>query len=173
VLPFTVLLKHSFIYGGLLSLLLTCIVFATLIFYPRIWLHAAPIDIQQAVGVTVRDRHIRRVVRCSILGACLALIGYSIARLFVLTNGQPSFFELALSVFLILQVWNVVDLLLIDWLLLIKIRPSCMMIPGAEYLPGYGDYGFHFRGFIKGLVGSLAASVITAGITALGQQLFG
>ena len=41
-------------------------------------------------------------------------------------------------------------------------RPRVIVLPGTEGLAGYGDYGFHFRGFLKGLVFCFAAGLLTA-----------
>jgi hypothetical protein len=38
------------------------------------------------------------------------------------------------------------------------------MVPGTEELKGYSDYSFHFRAFLKGLVGSLIASLVIAAL---------
>ena len=166
MIPFTVLLKHSLIYGSILSLGMTCIIFATFFICPRIWIDSAPVDIQQAVGqMTLRDQWTKRWVRLVTLAGVFALIGHSIARLIMLGNGRVSFLDVALSVFLIIQVFNIVDLLFIDWLLIATFRPSFVVFPGTEHLTGYRDYGFYFRGFVKGVVGSLIVSVIIASVT--------
>ena len=55
-----------------------------------------------------------------------------------------------------------VDLLIIDWLIVATIRPTFIMVPCTEELKGYSDYGFPFRAFLKGLVGSLIASLVIA-----------
>lgn len=101
----------------------------------------------------------------------LVLITLSIVRLIGIGNSQVSFLDVALSIFLITQFFNFVDLLLIDWLVVETIQPSFLRFPGTEHLAGYWGYGFHFRGFLKGVLGSLIASLVIAGIT-LGVMKF-
>lgn len=92
----------------------------------------------------------------------------SLARL---SGGALNFQDIALSTFIIFMVFNLVDLLLIDWLLVVTIRPSFVMLPGTENLAGYGDYGYHFRAFLKGTVGGLGLSLIVAGVAVVLSRL--
>jgi hypothetical protein len=52
-------------------------------------------------------------------------------------------------------------------------RPGrCMLgrlivLPGTEGAQGYRDYGFHFRAFLKGVAGSLVASLLIAGVASV------
>lgn len=55
---------------------------------------------------------------------------------------------------------------LLDWLIVVRIRPQFMILPGTEGLAGYGDYGFHFRGFLVGTVITALTSVVVAGVVA-------
>lgn len=174
MLPFSVLLQHSLVYGGLLSLMMSGIIFASFFISPRIWLDSAPADIRQAAGgMSVRDRQAKRVVSLVTMVGVLALISQSIVRLIVLGGGHVSFLDVALSVFLLIQVFNVVDLLLIDWLLIATIRPSFVVFPGTEHLASYRDYGFYFRGFLKGIFGALIVSLVSAGVTLGVTQVLG
>jgi hypothetical protein len=61
------------------------------------------------------------------------------------------------------QVWNVLDLLLLDWFLLLTLQPRFMILPGTEGMAGYRDYGFHFRKFLNGI----ALTTILGGIVTL------
>jgi len=61
-------------------------------------------------------------------------------------------------------VFSAVDLLILDWLVFVTLRPKIVVLPGTEGAKGYGDYGFHFRAFLKGLAGSLIGSLVIAGM---------
>ena len=67
--------------------------------------------------------------------------------------------------------FNLLDLLVLDWLVFVTWRPRYIVLSGTEGPTGYGDYAFHFRGFLKGLVFCLAAGLLTAlatlGVSAL------
>jgi hypothetical protein len=174
MIAFFVLLQHSLVYGAILSVLICCIVFGSFFICPRIWLDSAPAAVRQVVGaMSVRERQAKRVVSLVTVIGVLALIVQSVVRLIALGGGYVSFLDIALSVFLLTQVFNIIDLLLIDWLLLVTIRPSFLMFPGTEHLADDRDYGFHFRGFLKGVFGSLIVSLIVASITRGVMQVFG
>lgn len=67
--------------------------------------------------------------------------------------------------------WNLLDLVLLDWFLLMTLKPSFMILPGTEGMKGYRDYAFHFRKFLNGIVFTLILSgivtVIAMGVEAL------
>jgi len=71
------------------------------------------------------------------------------------------------------MVFNVFDLLVLDWLLFCTIQPRFMALPGTEGMAAYGDYGFHAVGFLKGTVFSLVAGSLTAGLWMGAQSLLG
>ena len=96
----------------------------------------------------------------------LGVIAFSIIQLYA-SLGKVTFWQVSLHIFTIVTVWNLVDLLLIDWLLLGVIQPAFIFMPGTEGLKGYKDFGFHLRGFFKGLAGSIVGSLLIGGITML------
>ena len=53
--------------------------------------------------------------------------------------------------FIAVFVFNLFDLLVLDWLLFCTIQPRMMVLPGTQGMAGYRDYRFHFIGFLKGL----------------------
>lgn len=173
MIPFDLLLQHSLYYGAALSILMSAVIFMTLYFCPQIWVDDAPADIRRAVGpMSSSGRRIKRLVGIPTLFGVAALLVYSIVQLIGLGNGSVAFSDVALSVFLIVQVFNLVDLIIIDWLFVVFIRPSFLVVPGTEMLQGYQAYAFHFRGFLKGVAGSLVASVVIAGVTMALLTLF-
>jgi hypothetical protein len=63
-----------------------------------------------------------------------------------------------------LLVFNLFDLLILDWLFFCTIQPRSMVLPGTEGMAGYRNYRFHFIGFLKGLgftvIGSLLVTIL-------------
>jgi hypothetical protein len=59
-------------------------------------------------------------------------------------------------------VFDLFDLIILDWLLLCTLQPRFMVLPGTEGMPGYRDYRFHFIGFLKGLGFAVMASLLVA-----------
>lgn len=165
MLPFNLLLEHSLLYGMVLSVVMSIVILVSLFLRPQIWLSDAPAHVQAAVGpLSPEDQRIKRLVGVPTMVFVIGLLIHAVVRLDQLTTGDAGFLEVALSTFLIIQVFNLVDLLLIDWLLLVRIRPRFVVVPGTEHLRDYGGYRFHFEGFLKGIAGSLVASLLIAAV---------
>lgn len=68
-------------------------------------------------------------------------------------------------------VFNVFDLIILDWLFFCTIQPRSMVLPGTEGMAGYRDYRFHFIGFLKGLGFSAGGGLLIAVLWTVGQWL--
>ena len=164
--------ENGLIFGAIFSLIMSVIIIVGLRSNPMILVERAPEDIRQAVGpIDERARKQRRTFGVLTLLFMLVIFILSITRLNAVLGGL-TFWAVFLNIFLIVMVWNLVDLLIIDWLFLIIIQPKFIIIPGTEGLKGYKDFGFHFRGFLKGLVYSVVIGFLVAGITVLVAWIF-
>lgn len=85
-------------------------------------------------------------------------------------TGELTFMNTLVVTMLIFQTWNLIDLVLLDWFLLMTLKPRFMILPGTEGMAGYNDHMFHFRKFLNGIVFTLALSLIVTAI-ALGVEL--
>ena len=97
----------------------------------------------------------------------------SILRLDQMVAGVPSFLEVFVNIFTLFLVFNIVDLLILDWLIFCAITPRFIVLPGTEGMAGYKDYGFHFRGFLIGCVICLVSGLVFAGIATLVYFILG
>lgn len=83
-------------------------------------------------------------------------------------SGALTFVETLVVSTVIFQMWNLLDLILLDWFLLMTLKPKFMILPGTEGMAGYRDYMFHFRKFLNGIVFTfilaLAVTVIALGV---------
>ncbi len=61
-----------------------------------------------------------------------------------------------------LLVFNIFDLIILDWIFFCTIQPRSMVLPGTEGMAGYRDYRFHFIGFLKGLGFSAVGGLLIA-----------
>ncbi len=168
MLPVATLLAHSLLYGAILSVLLSALVLGTLAWRPMIWSGDLPAETRAAVGpMSAADRRARRWVALLLLLILVAVLGAAMAGLARLGGGTLRFTDAAVATFLIFMSFNLVDLLFIDWLLLVKLRAPLFTIPGAELPAVYGDYGYHGRGFLKGTLGIALLSPLLAALAVL------
>uniref|UniRef100_UPI0035B22EF1 hypothetical protein n=1 Tax=Promineifilum sp. TaxID=2664178 RepID=UPI0035B22EF1 len=118
MLPLASLLDHSLFYGAILSVLMSALILGTLYLRPMAWAGDAPPDVRAAAGpLSDDDRRFKRVAGVVMLVILVGVFGAALAALARLGGGTVTFLDAAVSTFLIFTVFNLVDLLLIDWLL--------------------------------------------------------
>ncbi len=166
------LIQNSLIFGAVFSLVMSVIIIFSLWRNPMVWAERAPEDIRQAVGpMDDRARKQRRTFGILTLLFMMGILILSVMRLNMIQVGL-TFWSVFLNIFIIVMVWNLVDLLIIDGLLLVIIQPKFIFIPGTEGFAGYKDFSFHFRGFLKGIIYSVVIGLLFAGITMLVLWIF-
>jgi hypothetical protein len=156
-------LQHGIVYGALLSAIMSLSFLGIAYLNPEIWLADYPPDIREKFGpMSEKARKHRRLAGIPVF---LLLFGFLILSAVQLARigGGSIFLAVLLGTFAVLMVFNVVDLLILDWLIFATIQPRFVVLPGTEGMEGYRDYGFHFRAFLKGIAGSLIVSLIIAG----------
>lgn len=84
--------------------------------------------------------------------------------------GELTFVETLTVSAVIFQMWNLLDLVLLDWFLLMTLKPKFMILPGTEGMAGYRDYGFHFRKFLNGIMFTFILALIVT-VIALGVEM--
>lgn len=158
----TLVLRHGLVYGAILSAVMSLSFLGLAYLNPEVWTADYPPDIREKFGpMSERAKKQRRLAGVPVfllLFGILVLSAVELARI----DGGSTFLAVFLGAFVVLLVFNVVDLLILDWLIFVTIRPEFVVLPGTEGMQGYRDYGFHFRAFLKGVAGSLIASLIVA-----------
>jgi len=130
---------------------------------PRLWLHDYPKEIQiivQPKSANEKDQ----TKRLSIFFLVL-LVGSPLGMTFVIIsqiNELITFFGFLTHFLIILQLANLVDLLILDWLIFCRITPRFIVIPGSEGSSGYKNYRFHLTAYFKGVIISGIASTLLA-----------
>jgi hypothetical protein len=132
---------------------------------PEIMLKAYPPDIQGKYGpMSERSKRQRVVVGTIFIALMFGIVIWSFRG--IGANGEIPFVTAFIHLFAMFSVFNLLDWLVLDWLIGVAICPSFIVLPGTEGLAGYSDYGFHFRGFLVGTVISLVISLLIAVIVA-------
>jgi hypothetical protein len=152
--------------GVVLCAALGVVILGSLAYNPRLWLNDAPPRTRAlAAPLNGRERRDRNVVGVLFLLALVGATAWSAARLIRLHGATLSFataFRHYLGVFFL---FNLFDLLVIDWLVLLVLRPaflSRLSAPGLTYEETVGGYGYHFIAFLKGMAFILALSLLAA-----------
>jgi hypothetical protein len=160
----SLLLQGAFLYGLGLSLVLTAMMVVSGAVALDMFVGDYPPDIRQKYGpMSPRAARLRPFVAALFFIAVLIipLLGLNALRLQV---GNIPFIPAFAFSAVALLVFNIYDLIILDWLFFCTIQPRSMVLPGTEGMPGYRDYRFHFIGFLKGLGFCTAGSLVIAAL---------
>ncbi|MBL0745638.1 hypothetical protein [Chryseolinea lacunae] len=152
-----------FIHGGILSGLITVAMLFIIIKGPRIMLQDYPKEIQDMVPPKSKEEK----KATWIYGApflMVAIGGPALLGWHYLQASNLNFVSLFVYVYGLLLVFNVYDLIILDWLLFCTITPRFVVIPGTEGSKGYKNYRFHFVGFLKGFLYTLVMALVISSL---------
>lgn len=159
--------RHALFYGGVLSAALFVLLLGVLWINPEILLNDYPPDIRGKHGPMSGRARRQRLTAVVVIGiVALAIVAASFSGVRARSGGTIPFLTAFVHLFVMFSVFNVVDLLLLDWPL-VAIGPRFVVLPGTEGSAGYHDYGFHFRGFLIGAVLVPIASALLAAVVVL------
>lgn len=135
-------------YGLLQALLLSLLILGSLYMQPRIWLQDLPSEMQKKIPPkTSREEKLSYFVLTIFL---IVIIVVPIVA--ILDYGSAiSFLQAWMITLGIYLIFNLTDLLIIDWLIVCTITPKFIRIEGVE-IGVYRNYLRHLKDFFKGLV---------------------
>lgn len=160
----TALLQHALVYGLIMSAVLLVIVLASLLFNPFIGLKDYP---PQVLKKGRKRQHPdtkqhRYWFGIPFILAAVTSVGIAISRIPQVTGHPLTFLDSFLTALIMLMVFNLADLLLVDLLLGMALRPAFMILPGTEGSPAYQDMGFYLKGFLTTSLTIVLLSVMFA-----------
>ncbi len=126
------------VYGLPLSLVLSALVLAMIRANPRLMLQDYPKDIQVAVPPkTPAEQRVSGAVSVVLI---LLVFAFSLAAALSAKAGRYGFFGVFLSAAGVPLLFNVVDWLILDWLIFCTFTPTFAVLPGTEGMAGYKNY---------------------------------
>ncbi|WP_420643351.1 nitroreductase [Candidatus Leptofilum sp.] len=153
--------------GTAISVSLTAVIFGTLYLNPEIWVHDAPPDIREKFGS--KSEKAKRQTLFVALPFFLILFGGVIRSNILLkrqNEGELPFKTAFLNAYgLFLYFW-LFDLVILDWLIFVTIKPKFLIFPGTEGMAGYDDYGFHLKTALPALPLAILPAFFIAMLTA-------
>jgi hypothetical protein len=146
--------------GASLSLVASIYLLVLLRFNPRVFLRHYPKEIQKIVPPKSQKER-----RMSIpLGLLIGIPFTSVLVWRTATLGSHSFRELFAYAFGVLFIFNIVDLLILDWLIVCWFKPRWVILPGTEHIAIPKQYLHHFKGFLMGTAGLAIAGLAIAAL---------
>jgi hypothetical protein len=162
------IVTHALEFGLVLSAGLIGLLLVVLRANPEIMLNDYPPDIRAKWGpMRERTKRQRVLVTVAFLAVILGLVAWSLESLPAFVARDVTFaaafahFAIMFGTFNILD-WLVLDCGLVHW------QPRLAVLPGTEGMDGYGNYWFHFRGFLIGIPIVLAGSALCAAVVSMG-----
>ncbi|NWG17978.1 MAG: hypothetical protein HXY41_15240 [Chloroflexi bacterium] len=164
----TLSLTSVLVDGLILSLGLSIVILGSLYANPRLWLHDYPTAMQQRVPpLTGAEKRARLALTALFLGMGFAALVYSGTRLLAANGGTVSFLTAFVHFFLVMNIFNLFDAVVLDLVTIALLKPRFVVLPGTEdlvYL--FEDWGMHLRNYLKGIIICAAISIPAALVVA-------
>jgi len=161
------LITQAILVGLFSSTLLSSLILGSLAYNPRLWRQDFPQGIQAVVPpLTEREKRQRTWIALPFFAVMLIPTIWSILRVEAVLGGL-TFGEAWLHVFIIWMTFNLIDLIVLDWLIVVAWNPRRLRLPGTEDVMHLNNYAFHFQGFLKGTLMGAAFSAIIAVLVVL------
>ena len=133
--------------------------------FPWEMLHDYPEDVRKASTLPEPTRKQKRNAKIfSGIGSIIVFGALILFGLLRFRAERADFLTLFWFLFIIAMSWNVIDLLVMDWLIICTITPKWVVIEGTEGCRGYKDYMYHFKGFLIGCVYTTIMAAMIAGV---------
>jgi len=162
------IVSHAILYGVILGGVVFPLILAAVRINPEIMLDDYPQDIKAKYGpMSERSKRQRIPFAALVIIVWLGVVVLSFQGVAADLQGAISFTAAFLHLFVMFSVFNLLDWLVFDWLIVVTLRPAFIILPGTEGMAGYADYGFHFRGFLIGMAITVVTSLLAAGGIAL------
>lgn len=159
-------LEMLFITSIIWSFLWTVLLYFTIQKFPFSIAHDYPEDIVAAANLPLPDKkHKIMGIAYSVLSFIFVMV---MAIVFVLISydlHSLTFTVAYLHFFIMSMTWNLVDLIIIDWLMICTLHSKMFILANTENCAGNKDYMFHFKGFLKGIIAMAIMSLILTLIT--------
>jgi hypothetical protein len=157
----THVMTHGLFYGIIVTGYLLLIMIG---FSPRVWGYQ---DYPEVVKRKVPAQTKKEKITALIIGLpwfvfVASFPVYSTLALKSKLGGEISFFTALLNVLLMFLLATLGDLALLDWLLISRITPKFVIIPGS-IKEDYKDFSDHFRGHAKAAILLIIVGLISAG----------
>jgi len=146
-----IVIRESLTTGMVLSMVLTIMTVASLMINKEMWLQDYPPDVKAKWGpISEKARRQHFVFAIFFFGVLIGAIVYDVIRLKLVLGTQLSFLEIFTNIVIVFALFNLVDAILIDWLILLVLWPGLGVLPGTEGMAGYRDTRRWIINLLKG-----------------------
>lgn len=139
--------------GLLLSLALGVLIMLSLKYNPRLWIQDYPKYIQAKVPpINAQEKRQQRLMMLPFLLLAFGVPYVSVVLAKAASGGTISFPMAYATAAGVMQVFNLFDAVVLDYLILTVLKPRFALLPGTTWDEYPVDIAFQVRNFIKGIV---------------------
>lgn len=159
-------IAHLITHGLFFAVIVTSYLFVLMITTsPRVWGYA---DYSEAIKNKVPPQTKREKLLATIVALpwLMFVLAFPIFSTYVLKSklgNEVPFWIAFLNLFVLFLLASVGDLVILDWLVISKITPKFVIMPGTVE-EDYKDFSHHFKGHAKAAVVQIPICLIIAGI---------
>ncbi|MBE9469214.1 MAG: hypothetical protein IMY72_12950 [Bacteroidetes bacterium] len=149
-------------YSSILIIIATIVIIGTQIYNARLWVDCYPKNIRKAIPKkTKKESQLKFLLGSPFMIAIIFMPILAAIETYKLP--QNNVLDIFLVVFGVEFLFNLYDLLVLDWLIFCFITPKYQILKGSEHLlHEYKNYKFHFIGFLKGIIlGLIFSGIVT------------
>ena len=162
-------LERILIDGLLFSLAFAVIVVGSLAYNARLWIQDYPAEIRALQApLTLGEKREKAVLGAAFMvmligGFLLSGLGVEAAN-----GGSAPFLTVFLHLWLVFNIVNLFDAVVLDWFMFLVLKPSFVYLPGSEaHMDAYRDPTMHIANYFKGVLIGAVISAIMAGIVVI------
>ncbi|CAG0991234.1 hypothetical protein ANRL3_02792 [Anaerolineae bacterium] len=158
-------IRESIAIGMALSTVLTTMIVVSLMINKEMWLQDYPPDVKARWGpISEKAKRQHFVFAISFFGVLSGAMAYDIVRLELVLGTPPSFLAIFVSIVIVFALFNLVDAVIIDWLILLVLWPGLGALPGTEGMASYKDARRWTINLLKGFALAPLAGALVAGV---------
>jgi len=161
-------IRESITIGMVLSAVLTIMIVASFLINKEMWLQDYPPDVQAKWGpISKKASRQHFVFAISFFGVLIGAMVFDVIRLKLVLGTPPSFLAIFASIVIVFALFNLVDAILIDWLILLVLWPGLGVLPGTEGMAGYKDVRRWTVNLLKGFALAPIAGILVASVASI------
>lgn len=162
------LIRESLWMSVAFSVMMTVLCIGGILYNREMLLNDYPPDVKAKWGpISQKARKERNVYAVILFAAIIGWLIYVPIRLTDALGSTPNFLAMFVCIAIIYSIFNLWDAFIIDWLLLTKMFPQIVILPGTESMAGYTDMKLWTINLLKGIPISLMMGLISAGASSL------
>lgn len=162
------ILKESTLIGLVTSAVLSVLVIGSLLIDKEMWLSDYPPDVKAKWGaMSAKAKRVRNIFAVPFFAVMIGGATLTVIRLREALGMTPPFLAVFVGIGVVFVVFNLVDAVILDWLILMVVWPQLGVLPGTEGMAGYHDMRLWTVNLLKGFALAPLAGLLVAGVASL------